>query len=163
MKTRIGILMMCLLLVGFTSTAKTKEATVLNGQSLTELGEYQISRSEKPLFLGAEALKTYELTYSNSNSPVLIGVQKTKKCMNFIVRANNFEIQYVCNNHVFGVKRLDKENQTISAAEINKLMDNADYYAQRVITQYPKTEAELLGLIACYFPSLLKDQYLSQL
>ena len=78
MKTRIGILMMCLLLVGFTSTAKTKEATVLNGQSLTELGEYQISRSEKPLFLGAEALKTYELTYSNSNSPVLIGVHKTK-------------------------------------------------------------------------------------
>lgn len=163
MKTRIGILMLCLLLVGLTSTAKTKEATAISGQSLTELGDYQISRSEKALVLGNESLKTYELTYTNSDSPVLIGVQKTKKCMNFIVRTNNFEIQYVCNNHVFGVKRIGKEYQTLPSEEISKLMDNADFYSQRVITQNPKTEAELLGLIACYFPSLLKDQYLSQI
>lgn len=163
MKTRISILMLCLLLVGLTSTAKTREASMLSGQSLTELGDYQISRSANELVVGNESLKTYELTYSNSDSPVLIGVQKTKKCMNFIVRTNNFEIQYVCNNHVFGVKRLNKEYQTIPAEEVNKRMDNADFYSQRVITQYPQTEAELLGLIACYFPSLLKDQYVSQL
>lgn len=163
MKTRIEILMLCLLLVGFTSTAKTKEATMLSGQSLTELGDYQINQSSKNLTIGNEAVKTYELTYSNSDSPVLVGVQKTKKCMNFIVRTNNFEVMYVCDHHVFGVKRINKEYQTIPAAEICKLMDNADFYSQRVITQYPKTEAELLGLIACYFPSLIKDQFLSAL
>jgi len=26
-------------------------------------------------------------------------------------------------------------------------------------SQYPKTEVELLGLIACYFPSLIKENY----
>jgi hypothetical protein len=163
MKTKIEILMLCLLLVGFTTTAKTKEATMLSGQSLTELGDYQINQTAKKIIVGNEAVKTYELTYSNSDSPVLIGVQKTKKCMNFIVRSGNFEIMYVCDHHVFGVKRVGKEHQTIPAAEINKLMDNRDFYSQRVITQYPQTEAELLGLIACYFPSLIKDQYLSQL
>lgn len=163
MKTGIGILMLCLLLVGYTSTAKTKEASMLSGQSLTELGEYQINQSTQQLMIGNEPVKTYELTYSNGDSPVLIGVQKTKKCLNFIVRSQNFEIMYICNNHVFGAKRAYKEYQTIPAEQITKLMDNSDYWAQRVISQYPKTEMELLGLIACYFPSLLKDQYVSQL
>jgi hypothetical protein len=163
MKTRIEILMLCLLLVGFTTTAKTKVATVLSGQSLTELGDYQISQSTNNLTIGGEAVKTYELTYSNGDSPVLIGVQKTKKCMNFVVRSHNFEVMYVCNSHVFGVKRIASEWQTIPASEINKLLDNADFYSQRVISQIPKTETELLGLIACYFPALVKDQYLSLL
>lgn len=151
------------MLVGFISTAKTKEATVLNGQSLTELGDYQISQSSKALAIGNEPLKTYELSYSNSDSPVLIGVKKTKKCMDFIVCTKNFEVQYVCNKHVFGVKRISKDYQTIPTATINKMMDNADFYTQRVISQNPKTEEELLGLIACYFPSLIKDDSLTDL
>jgi len=155
--------MLCLLLVGFTSTAKTKEASLLNGQSLTELGDYQISQSSNALAIGNETLKTYELTYSNSDSPILIGVKKTKKCMDFIVRAKNFEVEYVCNNHVFGVKRINKDYQTVPTATINKMMDNADFYTQRVISQNPKTEEELLALIACYFPSLIKDDFLADL
>ena len=31
-----------------------------------------------------------------------------------------------------------------------------------VITQNPKTEEELLGLIACYFSSLIKEEYLAK-
>jgi len=163
MKTGIGILMMCLLMVVFTSTTNATKVTALSGQSLTELGDYHIGQSAKALTVGNETLKTYELTYTNGNSPVLIGVQKTKKCMNFIIRTNNFEVQYVCNNHVFGVKRVSKEFQTLPSEEVSKLMDNADYFRQKVITQVPKTEAELLGLIACYFPALIRDQYLSSL
>ena len=155
--------MMCLLMVGLTSTTYATKVTSLSGQSLTELGDYQIKQSAKVLTVGNETLKTYELTYANGNSPVLIGVQKTKKCMNFIIRTNNFEVLYVCNNHVFGVKRVSKEFQTLPSEEVNKLMDNADYFRQKVITQVPKTEAELLGLIACYFPALIRDQYLTSL
>jgi len=115
------------------------------------------------LKIGDETLKTYDVSYVNSDSPILIGVKKTKKCMNFIVRSKNFEVEYVCNKHVFGVKRINKEYQTISLSEINQMMDNADFYSQRIISQYPKTEEELLGLIACYFPSLIKDDHLAEL
>jgi len=145
------------------TTAKETGNTLLSGQSLTELGQYSISSSSEALKIGNEALKTYELKYSNSDSPVLIGVKKTKKCMNFIVRANNFEVEYICNKHVFGAKRINKDYQTISTALINEMMDNADFYTQRVISQNPKTELELLGLIACYFPSLIKDDHLAKL
>jgi hypothetical protein len=72
-------------------------------------------------------------------------------------------VEYICNKHVFGVKRISKEYQTISESLINELMDNADFYRQRVISQNPKTEEELLGLIACYFPMLIKDDHLADL
>ena len=163
MKTKLGILTTCLLLVFLLSSAKEKGTAVISGQSLTELGVYSITNSSEALTIDGQALKTYELKYSNTDSPVLIGIQKTKKCMNFIVRTDNFEVEYVCNNHVFGVKRIDKNYQTISTKVINEMMDNADFYTQRIISQYPKTEEELLGLIACYFPSLIKDENLAKL
>jgi hypothetical protein len=163
MKTKTGIFVLCLLLVCMFTSAKENGTALLSGQSLTQLGQYSIRTSTEMLKIGDEALKTYELSYSNSDSPVLIGVKKTKKCMNFIIRSQNFEVEYVCNKHVFGVKRINKEYQTVPSAMINKMMDNADFYTQRVISQIPKTEEELLGLIACYFPSLIKDDYLADL
>jgi hypothetical protein len=163
MKTKVGTLMIWLLLVSLFATAKEKGTSLISGQSLTELGQYSIRTSTEAMTVGNEMLKTYELNYTNSDSPVLIGVKKTKKCMNFIVRTDNFEIEYVCNKNVFGVKRIDKENQTVSSAVINEMLDNAEFYSQRVISQYPKSEEELLGLIACYFPSLIKEDHLAEL
>jgi len=148
MKTKLFILTLGLFLVCLVTVAKEKSTTLISGQSLTELGQYTISNSDEGLTLGGEAVKTYELNYTNSDSPVLIGVKKTKKCMDFIVCTKNFEVQYVCNKHVFGVKRISTDYQTIPTATINKMMDNADFYTQRVISQNPKTEEELLGLIA---------------
>ena len=145
------------------ATAKGSGTSLVSGQSLTELGQYSINVSDDLIRIGAEALKTYELKYSNSDSPVLIGVKKTKKCMNFIVRTDNFEVEYVCNKHVFGVKRINKDYQTVDTKKINEMMDNADFYTQRVISQNPKTETELLGLIACYFPSLIQIEHLANL
>jgi hypothetical protein len=163
MKTKFRILTMSLLLVGFFATAKGSGTSLFSGQSLTELGQYTIRTSDNALKIGDETLKTYELSYANSDSPVLIGVKKTKKCMNFIVRTNNFEVEYVCKKHVFGVKRVSSEYQTIAPEVVNQMMDKADFYTQRVISQYPKTEEELLALIACYFPSLIQDEYLAKL
>lgn len=163
MKTKLGILTACLLLVCLFTTAKGRGTSLISGQSLTELGQYTIDTSSDALKIGDETLKTYQLKYSNCDSPILIGVKKTKKCMNFIVRATNFEVEYVCKKHVFGVKRINKDYQTVSSALINEMMDNADFFTQQVISQNPKTEEELLGLIACYFPLLVKDDHLNQL
>lgn len=154
---------MCLLLVSLFAVAKEKGTSLLSGQSLTELGQYSIRITDDAMQFGDELLTTYELNYTNYDSPVLIGVKKTKKCMNFIVRTDNFEIEYVCNKNVFGVKRINKEYQTISTAAINQMLDNADFYSQRIISQYPKTEEELLGLIACYFPLLINEDHLAEL
>ncbi len=163
MKTKLGILTMSLLMMCLFSFAKGTGTALISGHSATNLGEYSISLAPEAITVGNEVLKTYELAYSNSNSPISIGVKKTKKCMNFIVRTNNFEVEYICNKHVFGVKRISKEYQTVASDVINEMMDNADFYTQRVISQNPKSEEELLGLIACYFPLLIKDDHLADL
>jgi hypothetical protein len=159
MKTKLGILTVGLLLISLFSTAKERGATVISGQSLTEFGQYTISTSNEALKIGDEVLDTYQLAYSESDSPVLIGVKKTKKCMNFIVRTDNFEIEYICKKHVFGVKKVNADYRTVDQAKVDAMLDNFQYYSQRVISQNPKNEQELLGLIACYFPSLIKEQY----
>jgi hypothetical protein len=161
MKTRFGIFSICLLLVSLISAARVSEKVLISGQTLTELGQYKISTTDKAMKINDESLKTYELCYSGCKSPVFIGVKNSKQCKNFIVRSNNFEVEYVCKKHVFGVKRINKDYQTISTAVIDDMMDNADFFRQRIISQNPKTEEELLGLIACYFPSLLKDDKLA--
>ncbi|MFA5329363.1 MAG: hypothetical protein WC384_16330 [Prolixibacteraceae bacterium] len=163
MKTKFSILTLSLLLVCLVSTAGKKATSLLTGQSLTELGQYDIQSSDQIMSLGGETLKTYKLQYTNSHSPVLIGVKKTKKCMNFIVHTSNFEVEYVCNKHVFGVKRISKEYQTVKTEVINEMMDKAQFYSQRIISQNPKTEEELLGLIACYFPLLIKDTHVDRI
>jgi hypothetical protein len=163
MKTKLAIITLGLFLTCLVATAKESGTALISGQSLTELGQYSIRNSSESLETGNEAFKTYELAYTNSDSPVVIEVKKTKKCMNFIVRTDNFEVEYVCNKHVFGVKRISKEYQTVNSEVINAMMDNAQFYSQRIISQNPKTEEELLGLIACYFPSLIKDDYLAKI
>lgn len=163
MKTRLAFLTFGLLMSFLLTAAKENEPVVISGQSLTELGQYSINYSSESLAVAGETLKTYQLNYSNSNSPILIGVKKTRKCMDFIIRTKNFEVEYQCVNHVFGVKRISKEYQTVSSTLINEMMNNAQFYTQRIISQYPKTEAELLGLIACYFPSLIKEEKLTSL
>lgn len=163
MKTKLATLTFSLLLVCLVTVAMGKGTTLISGQSLTELGQYSIQTSNDALEINGMALKTYEINYSNSDTPVLIGVKKTKKCMNFIVRTDNFEVEYVCNKHVFGVKRISKEFQTVNSEVVNEMMNNAQFYTQRVISQNPKTEEELLGLIACYFPSLIKEEHLAEL
>ncbi len=163
MKTKLAILTFGLLLVSLFAVAKERGTTVVSGQSLTELGQYTVSLSPEAITIGNEVLNTYQLVYSESDSPVLIGVKKTKKCMNFIVRTEDFEIEYICNKHVFGVKKVNEEYREVDLATVNAMLDNSQYYTQRVISQTPKNEEELLGLIACYFPLLIKEQFRAQI
>lgn len=163
MKTKLTILAFGLLLVCLFTAAKEKGNTVISGNSMTEFGQYTISPAPEAIKIGNEALNTYELVYSDMDSPVLIGVKETKKCKNFIVRTEGFEIEYICNKHVFGVKKVNEAYRTVSLEKVNAMLDNSVYYTQRVISQNPKNEEELLGLIACYFPLLLKEQYRAQI
>jgi hypothetical protein len=157
MKTKLAFVVVSLLMVSLCAVAKEKGSTVISGQSLTELGQYTINLSPEVIKIDDEVLDTYQLVYSESNAKILIGVKKTKKCRNFIVRTDGFEIEYICNKHVFGVKKVNEKYRKVDLAIVNAKLDNSQYYTQSVISQNPKNEEELLGLIACYFPLLIKE------
>ena len=160
MKTRLIILTICLAFLGLNVQAtKNKDAALITGKTLSEFGSYSINKSEVPMLLDGEEVKTYELVYENADHTVRIGVLPEKNCTSFILKSDIFEIKYMCNKGIFGVKKMDKKFMDITKSMNDAVMDKVSYYAQRVITQKPKTEAEFLGLIACYFPGLINSDY----
>ncbi|MCG6188070.1 MULTISPECIES: hypothetical protein [Maribellus] len=159
MKARVLFLIVCVALLSLGANAKIRDGKALSGNSLTEFGKYTIVNSDAPMVIDNKVVKTYDLMYDDVNGSVRIGVLKEKDCTSFVVRSDEFEVMYECNKHVFGVKKIDKKFQTLPTASNNEKLNKVSYYAQRVICQNPKTEDELLGLIACYFPNLINDEY----
>jgi hypothetical protein len=159
MKTKLLILTICMALVSVVATANVKDSKALTGNSLTEFGKYSITVSSVPMVVNNEVVKTFDLSYENTTNPIRIGVVKSDECMVYIVRSDDFEIQYSCKKGVFGVKKIDSQYQTLPKEEMNAKLDRVNYLAQRVISTNKKSEDELLGLIACYFPALVNEEY----
>ncbi len=159
MKTKLLILTICMALVSLGTSAKIKDGKALTGNSLSDFGKYTIVKSDAPMVVKNEVLETYDLTYERTSDPVRIGLLKEKDCTTFIVRSDEFEVCYTCVKGVFGVKKLDKKLQELPKEEMDAKLNKVSYYAQRVICQNKKSEDELLGLIACYFPSLVNEEY----
>jgi hypothetical protein len=145
--------------VSLGASAKIKDGQALTGNSLTEFGKYTITVSDAPIVINEEAVKTYDLTYENTTNPVRIALVKGEECVNFIVRSDEFEVQYTCNKGVFGVKKIDPKYQTLPKDELDAKLNRVSYFSQKVICNKQKSEDELLGLIACYFPSLINEEY----
>jgi len=111
------------------------------------------------MVINGSAIKTFDLMYENTSNPIHVGLVNEEKCRTFIVRTDDFEIQYSCNKGVFGVKKIESRFQTLPKEEMDAKLDRVNYFSQRVICTNPKSEDELLGLIACYFPKLIKEDY----
>ena len=159
MKTKLILLTICAALLSMGANANIKDGKALTGNSLTDFGKYTVMVSNMPMVLEDEAVKTYELTYENTANPVHIGVVKEDNCVTYVVRSDEFEIQYTCNNQVFGVKKIESRFQTLSKEELDAKLNRVSYFQQRVICKNKKSEDELLGLIACYFPQLINEEY----
>lgn len=159
MKTKLFILTICVAILSLGTSANVKDTKALTGNSLTDFGKYTVMVSEMPLVLDDEVVKTYEVTYENTSNPVHIGVVKEKECVTYVVRSDEFEIEYTCNNGVFGVKKIESRFQTLPKEELDAKLNRVSYFSQRVICTNKKSEDEILGLIACYFPQLINEEY----
>lgn len=159
MKTKLFILTICVALVSLGASAKIKDGKALTGNSLTEFGKYTIVVSDAPMVVNNEVVKTYDLMYENTVNPVRVGLVQEEQCTTFVVRTDEFEIQYSCNKGVFGVKKIESRFQTLPKEEMDAKLNRVSYFAQRVICTNKKSEDELLGLIACYFPALVNEEY----
>lgn len=159
MKTKMILFLICTFLISVAVSAKIKDGQALTGNSSTEFGKYSVVNSDNPMVINGETIKTYDLTYENTNQLVQIGVIREKSCTSFILRSESFEIEYMCNKGVFGVRKIERKYQEIPTEANEAKLNRAGYYSQRVICTNPKTEDELLGLIACYFPNLINEDY----
>lgn len=159
MKTRLFILTICIAILSMGATAEIKDGKVIAGNSLTDFGKYTIVHSGTSMVVDNQELETYNLLYENIDNPIRVGLIKENSCTTFIVRSDEFEVEYICKKGVFGVRKIEHKYKGLPKVGIDLKLNKESYCSQKVICQGKKSEDELLGLIACYFPNLIKEEY----
>jgi hypothetical protein len=131
---------------------------VAEGKTYCCLGNYVVDNAIDPIYVDGKALKTFIVSYENSDLTVRIGIDNSdRKCTRFIVLSDELEIQYKCNGTYFGVERLDREylNDGMSTSDLS--LDRSEYFHQKVITPLRQSDIDYVKLISVYFPKLVKD------
>ncbi|MFT3740488.1 MAG: hypothetical protein QM786_17200 [Breznakibacter sp.] len=144
-------------LFAFSANATNADGISLSGDSNTPMGGYSISELQSETINGQQARK-FELKYENAKSSVFIYVVEKAKCKDYIVRSSDMEVKYACRKAGFGAERLFGKEAQFKPENNEIFMNLAAFDQQRKIAEGDIPEEKALGLIACYFPSLLKYQ-----
>ena len=102
-------------------------------------------------------MRTFELTFENAQKTVLIYLDEHAKCRDYIVRSKNLEVRYVCNKASFGVQFLTGKQMKYDPALNALFLSQDEFVKQGKISEGELPVESALGLIASYYPSLLKS------
>jgi hypothetical protein len=154
------ILFISLLLAAISSVSFSREL-VASGKTYSALGNYKIELADNPVTINGEKLKTYVISYENSPLKVTVGIQKQRKCKNFIVLSDKLSVQYVCTGNYFGVTRFDNTYKEEGYSTSDAALNRTEYFHQKVITPEKNGEVENTQLIAAYFPMLINTEIIA--
>ncbi len=144
----------------FTMSFSAKaEATPVEGNSNTWLGNYTLVPSQKAVSINGKEYQAWILTYEKGGQKVIIAIDKKKKGENFIVKTDRFEMEYTNSEDGVGVKQISPSYATIDNDRNYGKVDDTQFGYQKKLTIGIKEDNEVLGIIACYFPRLLKKEY----
>ncbi len=139
-------------------TAAFSSSPLAEGETHSGLGKYTIERSGPFEMIKGEPLRSYEISYENSPDSIWVAVDDSRKDVTrFLVISDKLVIEYICHNRFFGARLIDDRFQEEGLSTPLHNLDKKEYYHQKLITQYPKSETEYLKLISVYFPKLIKD------
>ena len=152
-------LMVSLLSFGTNFAPTDAETVALKGNSNTVMGEYQITELPAETING-ETLRKFEMSYQNGKNPVVILIDEKANCKDYIVRSKNLELKYVCKKSGFGAQlingKLSKYDPTVNAY----FLSAEELANQARISDGGLTVEQALGLIASYYPALMKHKEL---
>jgi hypothetical protein len=156
-KLSLLIIMLILLLGVINANATDLAGNSINfkGNSNTGLGNYEI-KELPPANLYGELMRTFELTYENAQKSVLIYLNERSNCRDYIVRSKNLEIGYRCKKTSFGAELLTGKYMKYKP-ELNALfLAQDEFEKQQKISEGGLAVETALGMIASYYPNLLK-------
>ncbi|TKG94810.1 hypothetical protein EYV94_12800 [Puteibacter caeruleilacunae] len=155
----ISLLSMLLSVCVSSANAQHQGELIVDGLTETWLGGYAISPSDETIELGEDIIAVHELAYDNSKRTILIGVVPRKNGVDYLVCCKKMRIQYTIRRERFGVKTLRAEWRSRGYELFERMIDRKHWDAQKLITSGIKDEKEYLGLIACYLPHLIANEY----
>ena len=127
----------------------------LAGNSNTSLGNFEIKELPAATVNG-ESLRSFELTYEKAQKSVLIYLDERAKCRDYVVRSKNLEVAYRCKKGSFGVQLVPAKHVKYKP-ELNELfLAHEEFAKQQQISEGGQSIEESLGIIASYYPNLLR-------
>ena len=149
------ILILAVVLFSSLSSVSYAKSNTLEGNTLTDFGKYTITASDQFVVIGNVAYKTWDLSYSGNNNKyqIFYSPGKDGECC-FVIRADDFEIQYSKQSSGFGVKLVDADKRTMKKKDVMNKIDYNKFVNQLVLTSNDKSIEEYLGLVACFMPLL---------
>lgn len=109
--------------------------------------------------LSSKAEKAWVLSYDNEESPIVITLHETKREKNYVVRAEHFEVSYVCCKKGFGASLVKPGYSEIPEEIISRVINSEELNRQKILTPNQVTEDQALDLIAAYLPDLINPSY----
>src|SRR5512137_549844 len=85
------------------SGAVSARKFVASGSTYSKLGNYKIELADDLFTVRGKELKTFVITYENSNMEVTIAFDKNRKGMTYYVLSPALSVKYVCKSDYFGV------------------------------------------------------------
>lgn len=128
----------------------------IEGSTHTSYGNYTLTETDNVIIINNVAYKIWDLCYQSCKEKyqILCAPCNTNNCY-FIVRGEDFEVQYSTSSRGFGAKLVDKPLQSVKKELVMHKIDQNKLVNQEVLTDKVKTSEEYLGLIACFMPLLL--------
>ena len=152
---RVAALFSAIIIISLSTYAK---APVAEGSTFSELGRYVIEKSSAPLIYDGRILRTYDVTYENSDIKVRIAIDDSnRRCRNYIVVSDWLSIEYKCRNNVFGTVLLEEKYAEDGIPCCIELLDKEAYFRQKVITQNETNEIDRLMMISVFYPELIDN------
>lgn len=139
-------LLIAIVIVLLASSAWAKKP--ISGNSNSFLKGYEVSRLNENL---------YQLSYENASNRFTIEVCPTESECCYLLRGENVEVMYVCNDLGFGLRKMPEQWQQLSPKSYAGLVSNKAFSYQSLLTPKHKNTKKALGLIACFFPSVVRE------
>jgi hypothetical protein len=139
------------------SLASFARKLVSEGMSFTALGNYKIEVADNPVTLMGKEMKTFIISYANTNMEVTVAFEKGRKGMTYYVISPTLSIKYVCNGNYFGVQKLGTELEKDGYKTSDSALNSSEYFHQKVLTNGGNCDLENSRLIAAFFPMLINN------
>jgi len=104
-------------------------------------------------------LKSWEIAYGESKTPVHVFMKETKKGQEYLVRTKYFEVKYVNGSAGFGVRTVSETERTVSEALNDAVLNQTQLVGQKCISADAIGNDQILEMIASYLPDLINEQY----
>jgi hypothetical protein len=131
---------------------------VAEGKTFSALGNYKIEVADNYVMLGGTELKTFVISYENSDMEAKVAIQNCRNEKRYIVICEALSVQYVCHGTYFGVELLDNAYEKDGHKTSSSALNRSEYFHQKAITTGENCELDQTKLIAAYFPLLLNNQ-----